>query len=179
VTEPRQGGRRTQRVLRCCRKLPRDIGFRWLGGRVTSTDGWATGPAGGRSAAPARRPSADGGGRPGLGALWLLLAPLACCGGPLLIAGLASARALAWGGLGLGIAVLAAATAMLGFRRRRSRACGEPGAAGTVEEAGMAAARRPAARLPPRTPTRDRPGWLCPARPWLAVAREMASDRVG
>src|SRR5258708_6721734 len=34
--------------------------------------------------------------RSGLGGLWLLLVPLACCGGPLLIAALAAAGALAW-----------------------------------------------------------------------------------
>ena len=59
--------------------------------------------------------------RPGLGGLWLLLVPAACCGGPLLVAGLAAAGALAWGGLGLALAVLLAG-AMLVIRSRR-RAC--------------------------------------------------------
>src|SRR5262249_49013935 len=79
------------------------------GGRAAGPDGWATGPRTGgphRPAAP--RPGGGGGERSGLGALWLLLAPLACCGGPLLIAALAAAGALAWGGLGLGIAALVA-----------------------------------------------------------------------
>jgi hypothetical protein len=82
-----------------------------------------------------------------LGGLWLLLAPLACCGGPFLIAALAAAGALAWAGLGLGAAALTAAAAVLLIRRqRRSRACCEPGAAAWPENAGTAAARRPAAR---------------------------------
>ena len=59
--------------------------------------------------------------RPGPGGLWLLLVPAACCGGPLLVAGLAAAGALAWGGLGLALAVLLAG-AMLVIRSRR-RAC--------------------------------------------------------
>ena len=42
----------------------------------------------------------------GLGGLWLLLVPVACCDGPLLVAGLAAASALAWGALGLALAVL-------------------------------------------------------------------------
>jgi hypothetical protein len=52
--------------------------------------------------------------------LWLLLVPLTCCGGSLLVAGLAAAGALAWGGLGLGLtAVLAGATLII-WRRRAS-----------------------------------------------------------
>ncbi len=70
-----------------------------------------------------------GGERPGLGGLWLLLVPAACCGGPLLVAGLAAAGALAWGGLGLALAVLLTG-AMLVIRSRR-RACG-----GAVSAAG-------------------------------------------
>ena len=88
-----------------------------------------------------------GGGRPvggrregsGLGGLWLLLVPLACCGGPLLIAALAAAGALAWGGIGLAGAVLAI--------RRRRRACRAP-----AEQAGPCAgvpARPPAAAMRP------------------------------
>ena len=70
--------------------------------------------------------------------LWLL-APLACCGGPLLIAGLAAGGALAWGGLGLGAAALLAVIAALAVRRRRrSRACCEPAAAGWAEYPGTA-----------------------------------------
>jgi hypothetical protein len=61
--------------------------------------------------------------RPGPGGLWLLLVPAACCGGPLLVAGLAAAGALAWGGLGLALAVLLAG-AMLVIRCRRACAAG-------------------------------------------------------
>ena len=57
----------------------------------------------------------------GLGALWLLLLPAACCGAPLLVAGLAAAGALAWGGLGLALAALLAG-AVLVIRRLRARA---------------------------------------------------------
>jgi len=70
-----------------------------------------------------------GGQRSGPGGLWLLLVPAACCGGPLLIAGLAAAGALAWGGLGLALAVLLTG-AVLVLRPRR-RACA-PGRAGRV-----------------------------------------------
>jgi hypothetical protein len=56
------------------------------------------------------------------GGLWLLLVPVTCCGGPLLVAGLAAAGALAWGGLGLGLtAVLAGATLII-WRRRAGAA---------------------------------------------------------
>jgi hypothetical protein len=113
-------------------------------GRDASPDGWA---AGGQPQPSAPRPGADGGERSGLGALWLLLAPIACCGGPFLIAALATGGALAWGGLGLGMALLAAVVAViLVRRRRRSRACCEPGAAGWAETARTATARRPTAR---------------------------------
>src|SRR5712691_4635785 len=65
--------------------------------------------------------------RSGLGGLWLLLIPLACCGGPLLIAALAAAGALAWGAAGLGTGVLAAVTVLVIRRSRRgSRACCKP-----------------------------------------------------
>jgi hypothetical protein len=115
-------------------------------GRASGPDGWAAGPqTGGQRPPSAPRPGAGGGGRSGLGALWLLLAPLACCGGPFLIAALAAAGGLAWGGLGLGIAVLVAVAAVvLVRRRRRSRACCDP-AGGWAGETG-AADRRPVAR---------------------------------
>ena len=77
-------------------------------------------------------PREDQGGKgSGQGGLWLLLAPLACCGGPLLVAGLAAAGVLAWGGLGLAVAVLLAG-AVLVIRRRRRRACHVPGEAGSL-----------------------------------------------
>jgi hypothetical protein len=82
----------------------------------------------------ASRTDAGTGQRPGPGGLWLLLAPLACCGGPLLIAALAAAGALAWGALGLGTGVLAAVTVLVIRRirrsRRGSRACCKPGMTG-------------------------------------------------
>jgi hypothetical protein len=114
------------------------------GSRAAGPDGWAEGPqTGGQVPPSAPQPGTGGGERSGLGGLWLLLAPLACCGGPLLIAGLAAGGALAWAGLGLAAAALAALVALvLVRRRRRSRACGDPGVAG---QAGTAD-RRPAAR---------------------------------
>jgi len=117
------------------------------GGRDASPDGWATGPQTGGQPPAALRPGADDGERSGLGALWLLLAPVACCGGPFLIAALAAAGALAWGGLGLGIALLVAVVAVIVVRRRRrSRACCEPGAVGWAENARTATARVPTGR---------------------------------
>src|SRR5262249_51160648 len=111
------------------RQLP-ELAHRWPGRRP----GWkgresaSPRPAAGREAEGGGRGVAwgrgtEGGGRPGLSGLWLLLAPLACCGGPFLIAGLAAAGALAWGGLGLGIALLLAVAVLAVRRRRRSRAC--------------------------------------------------------
>ncbi len=64
------------------------------------------------------RPEAPGGAGSG-GLAWLLLVPLACCLGPLVLAGLAAAGAWAWGGLGAGAAV-AAAGALVVVRRRRA-----------------------------------------------------------
>lgn len=94
----------------------------------------------------ASRPGTGGGQRPGLGVLWLLV-PLACCGGPLLIAALAAAGALAWGALGLGIGVLAAVTVLvIGRRRRSGRACCKPGMTVWAREARTAATWRPPAR---------------------------------
>jgi hypothetical protein len=54
----------------------------------------------------------------GLG--WLMLLPIACCGGPLLIAALAAAGAILWGSLGAGLAVIATVVLVV---RRRHRAC--------------------------------------------------------
>ncbi len=71
--------------------------------------------------AQAREPGRRGDDRSGLAGLWLLLAPLACCGAPLLIAGLAAGGALAWGGIGLAVAVLVAAGVLV--IRRRMCAC--------------------------------------------------------
>ncbi len=106
-------------------------------------DRWA---AGGQRPPAAPRPDGGGSERPGLGGLWLLLAPIACCGGPFLIAALAAAGILAWAGLSLAAAALVAATAVVLIRRRRrSQACCESGATGWPEKAGTAA-RRPAAR---------------------------------
>jgi len=90
----------------------------------------------GRSRRQSSRPpeaSRPGGERSGVGGFWWLLVPLACCGGPLLIAGLAAAGALAWGAVGLGAGVLAAVTVLV-VGRMCSRACCEPG---------TTAARRP------------------------------------
>ena len=113
------------------------------GDRAADRAGWA---AGGQRPPAAPRPG-GGSERKGLGGLWLLLAPIACCGGPFLIAALAAAGALAWAGLGLAAVALAAVTTVVLIRRRRrSRACCEPGAAGSPEKAGTAPARRPAAR---------------------------------
>jgi len=101
---------------------------------------------GGEGRPGASRPGAGASQRPGLGGLWLLV-PLACCGGPLLIAALAAAGALAWGALGLGTGVLAAAAVLVIRRsRRRSRACRKPGMTGRARQAQTPATRRPLAR---------------------------------
>ena len=112
-------------------------------------DGLAGGPASpdGRAAGGPPQPGGGGSERTAPGWLWLLLAPVACCGGPFLIAALAASGALAWAGLGLAAAALAAVTAVVLIRRRHSRAgCCEPGAAGWPDSAGTSTARRPAAR---------------------------------
>jgi len=57
-----------------------------------------------------------------LGGLWPLLVPVACCGGPLVIAGLAAAGALAWGGLGLALATLLVGILTVIRLHRRARA---------------------------------------------------------
>jgi hypothetical protein len=64
-----------------------------------------------------------GGKRPRPGGLWLLLAPAACCVGPLLATGLATAGALARSGLGLALATLAVG-ALIVIRRRGAGAAG-------------------------------------------------------
>ena len=56
-----------------------------------------------------------------LGGLWPLLVPVACCGGPLVIAGLAAAGALAWGGLGLVLATLLVGVLTVIRLHRRAR----------------------------------------------------------
>ncbi len=84
----------------------------------------------------------QGGKGSGLGALWLL-APVACCGGPLLIGALAAAGALAWGALGLGLALVAAAAVILVVRRRRrGRECCPPDPAGSARPGGTSAGLR-------------------------------------
>jgi Flp pilus assembly protein TadB len=58
-----------------------------------------------------------------IGASWLvLLLPLACCGGPLLIGALAAAGGLVWGALGVGVAIVLGAI-LLAMRRRTTRSC--------------------------------------------------------
>jgi hypothetical protein len=76
------------------------------------------GQSGGRG--PARE-DADAGAKPS-SAAWMLLLPLLCCGGPLVLAAAASAGALGWGALGAGIAVLIAAGLLI-VRRRAVRSC--------------------------------------------------------
>ena len=56
------------------------------------------------------------------GGLWLLLVPVACCGAPLLVAALAAAGALAWGGLGLGLTAALAGATLIIWRRRAGAA---------------------------------------------------------
>src|SRR5262245_16691822 len=75
-----------------------------------------------RAPSPAQRGAGRGGGRPGLGGLWLLLVPVEGCGGPLLVAGLAAARTLAWGWLGIALAAGLAGVLLAAWLRRRSRA---------------------------------------------------------
>jgi hypothetical protein len=69
----------------------------------------------------AGRAPADAGGRPS-NAAWMLLLPLVCCGGPVLIAAAASVGALGWGAIGAGIAVLIAAGLLIA-RRHAGRSC--------------------------------------------------------
>ena len=77
--------------------------------------------------------AADGRQRVGLDGVWLLLVPAACCGGPLLVAGLAAASALAGGALGLALAALLVGGLTVNRPHRRARAA--RGADGKPEEA--------------------------------------------
>ncbi|HLI58382.1 MAG TPA: hypothetical protein VKV21_01825 [Solirubrobacteraceae bacterium] len=52
----------------------------------------------------------------------MLLLPVLCCGGPVLIAAAASAGALGWGALGAGIAVLIAVGVLIA-RRHGGHSC--------------------------------------------------------
>lgn len=96
---------------------------------------------------PAPRPTQSGVRRGrqhvGFGGLWLLLVPVACCGGPLLVAGLAVAGALAWAGLGLALAALLVGTLAVIQLHRRARA--GAGADGRSDEARLAGPQ-----IPPR-----------------------------
>jgi hypothetical protein len=122
------------------------------GHRDSFTDGVAVGAevraarsqatSGGRLTAS--RTDARDGKRPGLGGLWLLVVPLACCSGPLLIAALAASGALAWGALGLGAGLLAAVALLVIRHRCRRSACCEPDMTGWAHEGRPAASRRPA-----------------------------------
>ena len=86
--------------------------------------GRASAQGAGCSGRPTQPGPGDGRERPGFGGLWLLLIPVACCGGPLLVAGLAAAGALAWGGLGLALGALVAGAMLIIRLRRRARAGG-------------------------------------------------------
>jgi Flp pilus assembly protein TadB len=82
----------------------------------------ARSPAGGKTRGPASAASSRGD-EDRIGAGWLvLLLPLACCGGPLLIGALAAAGGLVWGALGVGVAVVLGAI-VLAMRRRTTRSC--------------------------------------------------------
>src|SRR5258708_5527236 len=107
-------------------------------------DGWqyaslAAIPCAEPVSAQARKPGRRGDDRSGLAGLWLLLAPLACCGAPVLIAGLAAGGALAWGGIGLAVAVLVAAGVLV--IRRRMCACLSGGTADPPPRGGTTAPR--------------------------------------
>ena len=56
----------------------------------------------------------------------MVLLPIACCGGPLLIAGIAVAGAAAAAGLGVGVVVIALAVTFVVVRRRRAARCCTP-----------------------------------------------------
>jgi hypothetical protein len=72
--------------------------------------GWCCSPS-------PRTRQGEGEDRTGPAWLLVLLLPLACCGGPLLIGALAAAGAAAWGVLGVVIAVVLGVT-LVGIRRR-------------------------------------------------------------
>lgn len=58
------------------------------------------------------------------GFTWLLfLLPIICCGGPFIVAALAAAGALAWGGIGVGVGVAVAVALTVWARRRRTARC--------------------------------------------------------
>ncbi len=82
------------------------------------------------SSKPPRSP--DGGSGPGFSWLILLL-PLACCGGPFIIVGLATLGAIAWGGIGALVVAIVVAIILVG-RRRRSRLCCNPKVGSNVVE---------------------------------------------
>lgn len=57
----------------------------------------------------------------GLG--WLILLPIACCGGPLIVAAIAAAGAAAWGGLAALATIAVGVSPILLKRRRRAASC--------------------------------------------------------
>lgn len=94
-----------------------------LHGSSVPTDPTSLLPSDCRSSAVAGAAAGDD--RKGLG--WLMLLPIACCGGPLLIVAVASAGAAAWGGAGAGVAIALALALVVLVRRRRAAACCAPG----------------------------------------------------
>jgi hypothetical protein len=62
---------------------------------------------------------------------WLMLLPIACCGGPLIIGAIAAAGVAAGAGLGAAAAVAAAVTLFVVVRRRRAASCCAPDGATT------------------------------------------------
>jgi|GEM_PF-3814104 len=66
----------------------------------------------------------------GLG--WLVLLPVACCGGPLLIGAIATAGVAAGAGLGAAVVAAALVTLVVVVRRRRAANCCPPASAGSV-----------------------------------------------
>lgn len=57
----------------------------------------------------------------GLG--WLVLVPVACCGGPLIFAAIATAGAAAWGGIGALATITLGIAVVVVMRRRRTASC--------------------------------------------------------
>jgi hypothetical protein len=97
---------------------------------------------------PARRRAAGAGDRPdapraSVNPAWVLLLPLLCCGGPVLLTAAVSAGALGWGALGAGIAALVAAGVLV-TRRHITRCC--------APAVGDAPSQRRAARAPDGDP---------------------------